>query len=55
MTRIRDALLNLALMLAAIPFLVLFAAYGLIYILFHRDTMDPFDIYPPGHPLSTKH
>jgi hypothetical protein len=52
MTRIRDALLNLVLMSVAIPFLAFFAVYGMIYILFHRDTKDPFDIYPPGHPLS---
>lgn len=55
MTRIRDALLNFSLMLAAIPVLAFTAAYGMIYILFHRNTDDPFDIYPPGHPLSRKH
>ena len=46
---VRDALINFALMLAAIPFLAFVAAYGLIYTLFHRDTEDPFDIYSRKH------
>lgn len=54
MTRIRDALLNLVLLAVAIPFLAFFFAYGMIYMLFHRGGNDPFDIYPPGHPLSTR-
>lgn len=46
MIRIRNALLNLVLMLAAFPFLVLPAVCGAISVLFHRDAKDPFDAYP---------
>lgn len=41
MTRIRDALLDLAMILAAIPFLVLLAVGGVVCGLFSRDTEDP--------------
>ena len=54
MMRIKDGLINIAIMLAAIPFFAFTAVYGLVYILFHHNE-DPFDIYPPGHPLSRKH
>ena len=51
MIRIRDTLLNLALMLAAFPFLVLLAVCGAISVLFHPGAKDPFDARPPRrHP-----
>lgn len=55
MTKVRDFFVNLALMILAIPFLACVAAYGMWYILTKgSDAPDAFDIYPEGHPLSSR-
>lgn len=55
MTKARDFFVNLALMILALPFLACVAAYGMWYILTKgSDAPDAFDIYPEGHPLSSR-
>lgn len=59
MQKAKDFLINVGLLIVALPVLVFTFIYGMGLMLFSKGGTlplgdEPFDIYPKGHPLSRK-
>lgn len=59
MRKVKDFLINVGLLIAALPVLAFTFIYGMGLLLFSKGGTlplgeEPFDIYPKGHPLSRK-
>lgn len=59
MQKVKDFLINVGLLIAALPVLAFTFIYGMGLLLFSKGGTlplgeEPFDIYPKGHPLSRK-
>ena len=59
MQKVKDFLINVALLIVALAVLAFIFIYGIGLMLFGKASTlplgdEPFDIYPKGHPLSRK-